>query len=558
MAADNALRKTQIVLYRNQPGRGQMVQAVSPAAQLSGAQTGMPLSEAKSLVGRSHQFQQYHVFEHQPKEDLRALQQLALDCQIFSPVIGLEKADRPSSLFMDINGLTHLFGGEDGLRSQIHEHFKTRGYLVATAAATTIGQAWGLVRFQESTSPSSERTAEPPIKNSATGNQKLFDQLPIQALRLSQKTLETLQQLGITTIAQIRHLPRVGLRSRFGDEVTQRLDQADGITEEIIEAVHAPPDYEADEFLEYPLTDRATIQVVMSRLAGKLCRQMKAAGRGGLVWQFRLYGPPESSAIHSVSSPPVDPTAKPISHRSQPEKKPGRPHDPLTIKLFQPTSELEQLMPLVEMQMEALFCAKGGTQKKRNHRPKNIQVQEIGVSVSNCVLLVERQRRLFDENPRLDKQALAHLINRLSSRLGAEQVLRPKLKSGNQPEDQFRFEPLVGQSGRPSKRHLRPSRNGTAISPLQRPLVLHTQPLEMTAVALDGSQHQAPSIPAMFVHDNQRLSVTRRWGPERIETAWWRGPTVRRDYWRIETDHTRWLWVFRNLQNRRWYLHGEF
>ncbi|MDG2013088.1 MAG: hypothetical protein P8J33_06255, partial [Pirellulaceae bacterium] len=372
------------------------------------------------------------------------------------------------------------------------------------------------------------------------------------------KTLETLQQLGITTIAQIRHLPRVGLRSRFGDEVTKRLDQADGITEEMIEAIHSPPDYEAEEFLEYPLTDRATIQVVMSRLAGNLCRQMKAAGRGGLVWQFRLHGPLESSTLHSATSSPADQAVEHTSQRSQAKKISGRPHHPLTIKLFQPTSELEQLMPLVEMQMEALFCAKSGTRKNRKPWSRDIQVQEICVSVSNCVLLVERQRKLFDENPRLDKQALAHLINRLSSRLGAEQVLRPRLKSGNQPEDQFRFEPLVGQSGRPAKRHLRPTGNGTAISPLQRPLVLHTQPLEMTAVALDGSSHQASSMPAMFIHDHQRLSVTRRWGPERIETAWWRGPTVRRDYWRIETDHTRWLWVFRNLQNRRWYLHGEF
>ena len=62
----------------------------------------------------------------------------------------------------------------------------------------------------------------------------------------------------------------------------------------------------------------------------------------------------------------------------------------------------------------------------------------------------------------------------------------------------------------------------------------------------------------MFLHGQERLRVVRRWGPERIETAWWRGPTVRRDYWRIETNDRRWLWVYRNLQDRRWYLQGEF
>ncbi len=97
-----------------------------------------------------------------------------------------------------------------------------------------------------------------------------------------------------------------------------------------------------------------------------------------------------------------------------------------------------------------------------------------------------------------------------------------------------------------------------ALSPLQRPLLLHPQPIEIAAVALDGTRHHASSIPAMFIHQQQRLPVTRRWGPERIETAWWRGPSVRREYWRVEIEGPRWLWVYRNLQNRRWYLHGEF
>ena len=236
----------------------------------------------------------------------------------------------------------------------------------------------------------------------------------------------------------------------------------------------------------------------------------------------------------------------------------------LTIKLFQPTSQLDQLMPLVDMQLESLFQRKHERKrgKFKSHESEQIrphlQVQEICVSVNNCVLLAERQRKLFDENPRLDKQALSQLINRLSSRLGSQNVLRPRLQRGNQPENQFRFESLVGQSGKPAKRISRNSGFSDPTSPLQRPLVLHPQPLEIQAFSLDEQPQDTSGIPALFILASQRFQVTRRWGPERIETAWWRGPTVRRDYWRVETNHTHWWWVFRNLRNRRWYLHGEF
>ena len=212
-------------------------------------------------------------------------------------------------------------------------------------------------------------------------------------------------------------------------------------------------------------------------------------------------------------------------------------------------------MPLVEMQMEQMFSPAGQRSTRKKRQQLQFAVQEVSVTVRNCVLLSERQRKLFDENPRLDRQALAHLINRLSSRLGSENVLRPRLQSGAQAEDAFWLEPLVGQSRKQTPRRRIDTQ---AISPLQRPLILHARPLEIEAVAVDGKAWQSSGAPAMFLLGEERLRVVRRWGPERIETAWWRGPTVRRDYWRIETTERRWLWVYRNLQDRRWYLQGEF
>ena len=47
-------------------------------------------------------------------------------------------------------------------------------------------------------------------------------------------------------------------------------------------------------------------------------------------------------------------------------------------------------------------------------------------------------------------------------------------------------------------------------------------------------------------------------GPERIETAWWRGPIVRRDYYVVETLSGARFWLFRSLKGGGWFLHGVF
>jgi protein ImuB len=52
--------------------------------------------------------------------------------------------------------------------------------------------------------------------------------------------------------------------------------------------------------------------------------------------------------------------------------------------------------------------------------------------------------------------------------------------------------------------------------------------------------------------------VTRSWGPERIETGWWRGQDARRDYYAVTTQLGTRFWIFRRRDDGRWFLHGCF
>jgi protein ImuB len=64
--------------------------------------------------------------------------------------------------------------------------------------------------------------------------------------------------------------------------------------------------------------------------------------------------------------------------------------------------------------------------------------------------------------------------------------------------------------------------------------------------------------PLRFWWKNQSHVVAHYCGPERIETGWWRGQDVHRDYYLVETTDGKRFWLFRTLGDERWFLQGMF
>jgi len=607
----------------------------------------MPLSEAKSLLrsgaGSSGQF---HVLEHDLESDLQAIKDLADSLESFSPMVGIETIEpdqfkrgrRPESLLLDVTGLAHLFGDENRLAQQVLKHCDELGYLPRIAIGDTVGIAWAAARYL-----SGQHFAiygHPLVLTD--GDRETVKQVPVDGLRLETAIVDSLYQLGIETIGQLQRLPRNDLAMRFGNSIGRRLDQLSGKLEETFVARRKPIEFLAEQLLEYPTHHRETIGVVIARLVTQLCLQMRCRQRGALEWTIRL----------------ACQTGEAIEFR---------------VNLFQPTATTAEVMPLVEMQLEQALSPhtrkfRKRRRKKRSatapglglkaqqpasrlddspdsdaakitekiqrpegskrtessgegsqdgyptsqfHRYTTIQVQEICVSVTSDVLLVQKQRQLFDENPRLDRQSLAHLINRLASRLGNPSVVYPVLQSGAQPEYAYRLRPLVDPSRKQRRRRTtsrkqshvlgRPLRLFHPARPLKRcdrvetesevslgagavsltpnstpqpPLTPNPSKKQMCSIgsasenqikaqglaAPAKSKHQtgSPTLLALRSDSTKPERVIRSWGPERIETGWWRGLSVCRDYWRVETETSQHFWVYRDLRSGQWFLHGEF
>jgi protein ImuB len=521
-----------------------MITAASPLAKRNGVCIGMPLSEAKSLLRRGSGQHNFHVLEQNLNQDVAAIESLCQSLENFSPIVGLETIDpldfklgkRPGALLLDVTGLGHLFGDETELARSLVKHLRNAGFHIFTAIADTVGAAWAAAHYLAA--PFFKEHHQPLVV--APGESMALDSLPVEALRIDETVVDTLDQLGIRRVEQLLRLSRNDLAMRFGNAIHRRIDQFTGTLAEPVIAQRPPADFNAQQLLEYPTRHRETIEVVIERLVAGLCREMRSQQQGALQWNILL----------SCNTGPID----------------------FTVSLFQPTATVEQIMPLVQMQLESVFqrsqrfnqptnSTSSAPVKKKRRKLVRFEVNEIQVAVTSHVVMAQQQRNLFDENPRLDKQALSHLVNRLAGRLGTENVVYPTMQSGAQPEYSYRLKPLV-DARRKTKRltpKLKPNSHkfSRPVRLLKPPLMIEAK-LKTISADPDQSSRQLHRPPAVLTIGKTDYRVLDAWGPERIETGWWRGPTVCRDYWRITVHTGQQFWVYRDLRGNRWWLHGEF
>jgi protein ImuB len=188
-------------------------------------------------------------------------------------------------------------------------------------------------------------------------------------------------------------------------------------------------------------------------------------------------------------------------------------------------------------------------------------VTAICLRVTEAELLSDTQAEFFDTQRLNEEKALTDLIDQLSGRLGCGAVTRPALVPDPQPEYAYRFEPLIQvrdvraeavKERTVKKRRPKPLPydHGSEKLP-NRPLRFWPTPLpvEVMSVVPDGP-------PMRLRWAKQDYRIIRTWGPERIETGWWRGGDVHRDYYIVATHTGARFWLFRRHEDGRWFVQG--
>ncbi len=471
---------------------GPRIDAVNPAASAVGARADMRLADARML----HPALQAVPSDHMGDEN--ALEQMTLAARRWGP---WTMADRPDGILLDASGAAHLFGGEHAMLAEIEACFAAQGYDCRTAVAPTAGAAWALSHHG-------------PPRTVLLGSDAIIDALsplPSAALRLEEDTLLLLTRLGLKRIGDLAAVPRESLARRFRNRRSAeanpllRLDQLCGrLPEPMVPLVDNPP-AQADRRLMEPLLHLDLLKVVIRDLSLDLARTLEAKGEGArrlslLLW--RVDGEMFERRVE-MASPSRDP-----------------------------------------VHIAALF-------------DERLDGIDAGLGLDQMRLVAIWAEPLDKTQARLDgaedgSTDLPRLIDRLTTRLGAEAVRRPVPVASHLPERAQRWRSASATA--PAMQY----DLGFYLRPLK--LLDHAEPITVIYATPEG-------LPRRFRWRGGLHDIVKAEGPERIAPEWWRErSTVRlRDYYRIEDGSGRRYWIFRNgiVGDGRggipdWYLHGLF
>lgn len=325
--------------------------------------------------------------------------------------------------------------------------------------------------------------------------------LPVAALRLATETVAALARLGFETIGDLMRAPRPQLALRFGDEVGRRLDQLTGARFEPIEPLSPPEALRRRVTFVEPISTAEAIRIGMEKLVGQIHQDLEARGLGARQ---------------------VDLVCECVDGRRQ----------AVRVGTARPTRDQAHLMRLLAPRIETIEPGFG------------IEAMSLSVALGQP-LKATMTGNLVDRAP--DIESVAVLVDALANRLGPERVYRVVAAASDVPERSVRRVPPLA-----------PPSNVPWPTDLPRPIRLleRPEPVETIALMPDGP-------PTAFFWRQQRHTVRRADGPERIHGEWWRGDrevNAMRDYFRVEDDQGSRFWLFRTgvANDARWFIHGIF
>ncbi|MDP3173878.1 MAG: DNA polymerase Y family protein [Phenylobacterium sp.] len=508
--------------------------------------------------------------EDEPAADLAALEALADWCVRFSPAVA---PDAPDGLFLDVEGVSHLWGGEGALMADFRHRLGQGGIGVRLALADTPGAAWALAHHGVDGTIAAE-----------DGQAPLLVPLPPAALRLEPQAAAQIERLGLKRLGQLMKIPRAPLGRRFGAATLMRLDQALGRAREAL-AFRRPatPWFPRLAFAE-PISAPEDMGRVSRDILEALCARLDDAGQGARRFEMAFHRVDGQAPSLSVGLAFPGRDARRLARLFAPKLEtvdPGFGIEVVTLsaldveplagrqRSLKPSSSGSSRGPMHTQEAGEVPFSPCGRRwpadagRMRGRKPSPVRLLNIEAEGSERPLIRPLRGHLLPQGEKepvtptwddgFDEAELAPLVDRLANRLGEARVWKSAAFESHVPElASIRVPPLAGAP------------HGGWDPDLPRPLRLFRRPeaIEVTAPVPDDP-------PIQFRWRGRVHRVSRSEGPERIAEEWWKAalsaasPAHVRDYYRVEDQEGGRFWVFRAGlyeagQPARWWLHGLF
>ena len=457
-----------------------------------------------------------------PAGDVRALESLGRWSFRFTPRVA---PSPPDTLFLDVGGCAHLFGGEEALAAKVRGELNGFGLASRTALAETPGAAWALSHYGGDRN--GDTTAAPSVAGLA-GTRDALAELPVAALRLEPGVAEALSSFGLDRIRALFDIEPVKLDARFGSGPSRRLAQALGRLEEPLASLRPPTPPEACRAFAEPISRACDVQAAVDELLAGLCRSLRRTGEGAR--RLRL-------------------TCLRVDGNRQ----------SLVVGASRPRRRKEALAPLFAEKLDQLRPGFGIEEMVlRADVVEAVEIVQAGwtpgpTAATGCADAAAGWADATTGSA--DTEGLAGLLDRIGNRFGFGCIARPW------PRQSWLPERAVGEGP------LSPPTAPASCWPegRRRPLRLLSPP-EPVDVAVE--EPRGP--PVFFVRRRQARRVRAFAGPERLECEWWREDAPPRDYYWAEDDEGQRYWLYREAPARgsgtsrpafrpsRWFLHGLF
>lgn len=335
--------------------------------------------------------------------------------------------------------------------------------------------------------------------------ERVLSALPMIAVPEVRPFADWFAGLGCATIADIRRLPRAGLQRRCGERVLDSLDRAFGTAPELFDWLALPPTFSAHTELPDRIEHAEGALHAAHRLIVQLCGWLCAK-------QLAVTGM-TLSLEHERGRQAVAPTL-------------------IELALGEPAWQEGHLLHLLKERLHRIELA--------------APMIAVRLDASKVEAAAPPAEQLFPE-PGGSAQSHARLLELLVARLGEENVLRPAPAADYRPEIANRWAPLGAFS---SSSPFSPDTKSALPEGLPRPTWMLAAPVRLLT-----RQHRP------FYGSPLRVVSP----AERIESGWFDGELVTRDYFVAEADDKSYYWIYRERvssrdaeEGPRWFLHGLF
>jgi protein ImuB len=439
-----------------------------------------------------------------PVRDAAALLAVAHAALAFTPAVTLHDTH---TVLLEVQASLRLFGGPAALHQRLAQALAPLGHRVHSAAAPTPLGAVLLARWHPDGRQG--RGAHPDLLLGAHATQlpalhTLLGHAPLGLLAAGQAHAQALQGMGLHHLCDLERLPRAGLTRRFGAGLLDELDRALGRQPDPRCWLELPEHFESR--IELFARAESTEQVLHGAavLLARLVAWAQARHARVAAFTLRMLHEPDRHQINAEATELHVALAEPALDAAH-----------LQGLLRERLARCALPAPTLDLQLHCKHVVAG-------HAPSG---------------------ELFPTRAS-EAEGLTRLLERLRARLGDAQVQRLECVADHRPERASRSVPATGVVAATATPASAP--DGL---PEPRPTWLLPEPLPLA---------ERDALPLLEGRPLQLLS-----GPERIETGWWDGYPVARDYFIAQAADGSLVWVYRGRLpgapgEVAWHLQGRF